>query len=290
MGPLAGFLRSCIVTNMKLLSRARRVPLAIVLISVAAPAAAQESASPDPAPAPEATPAKPPMRTRITLGPQTAPRYPGADNGSLFPYFNVERTRRPYYDFEAPDESGGFNLFRSGGFSFGPSYDLQGSRRRSDTDRRLHRVGFTVELGAAAQYLFNPNFRVRGEVRKGLSGHKGVVGILSADYIRRDADNWLFSVGPRLTFSDAKLQRAYFGVTQAEAPTANLPAYSPGGGLQAAGAAGSAMRRIGDRWGLYGYAKYDRLVGDAADSPVVATFGSRNQISAGLGLMYTFGG
>ena len=46
--------------------------------------------------------------------------------------------------------------------------------------------------------------------------------------------------------------------------------------------------QLGPRWGVFGYARYERLVGDAAKSPVVREFGSRNQMSAGIGLNYTF--
>ena len=41
-------------------------------------------------------------------------------------------------------------------------------------------------------------------------------------------------------------------------------------------------------WGMFGFARYERLVGDAARSPIVREFGSRNQLSAGIGLNYTF--
>ena len=58
--------------------------------------------------------------------------------------------------------------------------------------------------------------------------------------------------------------------------------------VQAAGVVASYSRQLTPTWGVYGYAKYDRLVGDAADSPVVARYGSRSQPSAGLALTYTF--
>ena len=41
-------------------------------------------------------------------------------------------------------------------------------------------------------------------------------------------------------------------------------------------------------WGLFGFARYERLVGDAAKSPIVRELGSSNQYSGGLGLTYTF--
>ena len=46
--------------------------------------------------------------------------------------------------------------------------------------------------------------------------------------------------------------------------------------------------QITSHWGVFGYARYERLIGDAAKSPIVRRFGSRDQLSAGLGLSYTF--
>ena len=45
---------------------------------------------------------------------------------------------------------------------------------------------------------------------------------------------------------------------------------------------------LSNRWGLFGYARYERLVGDAAKSPIIRELGSRNQLSGGVGLNYTF--
>ena len=56
-----------------------------------------------------------------------------------------------------------------------------------------------------------------------------------------------------------------------------------------AGATTSVLRQLSDRWGVFGYAKYDRLLSDAADSPVTRRFGSRDQFSGGAGVSYTFG-
>jgi outer membrane protein len=39
---------------------------------------------------------------------------------------------------------------------------------------------------------------------------------------------------------------------------------------------------------MQGYLGYDRLAGDAADSPLVRTIGSRDQFSGGAGLFIEF--
>ncbi|HEX8308799.1 MAG TPA: MipA/OmpV family protein [Allosphingosinicella sp.] len=234
---------------------------------------------------------KAPRRIRVGLGAQFVPSYPGADDRSLRPLVDVAISRgdRPFR-FEAPDESFGPSLIREGGFEAGPALNFEGSRKAKDVGADLDKVPFTFEAGAFVQYAFGPKFRVRAEARKGLGGHDGWTGQAGADFVARDRDDWLFSVGPRITVSDGRYHRAYFGVSAPESARTGLPAYRPGGGIQAVGATAGFLKQLGKRFGIYSYAKYDRLVGDSADSPVVRGFGSRDQLSGGLALTYTFGG
>jgi outer membrane protein len=234
---------------------------------------------------------KEPRRIRVGLGAQLVPAYPGADGHSLRPLVDVSMSRgsRPF-DFEAPDESFGPSLVKAGGFEAGPALNFEGSRTAKDVGAALDKVPFTFEAGAFVQYAFGPKFRIRTELRKGLGGHDGWTGQAGADFVARDGDDWLFSVGPRVTVSDGRYHRAYFGVTAPEAVRTGLAAYRPGGGLQAVGATAGFLKQLTRRFGLYSYAKYDRLVGDAAESPVVRAHGSRDQFSGGLALTYTFGG
>src|SRR3546814_7876315 len=100
-------------------------------------------------------------------------------------------------------------LVHSGNFAFGPAFGFIGKRKASDIGADLPKVGFTVEAGGFAQAYLTPSLRVRAEGRKGLTGHKGWVGEISADYVAREGDDWLFSIGPRVTLGDAKYHRAY---------------------------------------------------------------------------------
>jgi outer membrane protein len=266
---------------MKTIPGAAALPLAFLLLSqLTATAAAAEDGE-----------KKPPRRFRAGLGPQFVPAYPGADKLSLRPLVDVSLSRgnKPF-DFEAPDESAGLPLIKSGGLEIGPALSFEGSRKAEDVGAALDKVPFTVEAGAFVQYAFGPSFRIRTELRRGVGGHDGWTGQAGADYVARDGDDWLVSIGPRVTFSDARYHRAYFGVTPAESARTGLAAYRPGGGIQALGATAGFIKQLDKRFGLYGYAKYDRLVGDSADSPVVRTYGSRDQFSGGLALTYTWGG
>lgn len=232
--------------------------------------------------------AEPVARTRIGAGVQLTPDFPGAKDKSFRPMFDFNRADPgEQFRFTSADESFGPALVRTENFSFGPSLALQGKRSRSDTDGLLPKVGRTFEAGGFAQADFN-SFRLRGEVRKGLGGHKGVVANLSADYVARDRDNWLFAVGPRVRMVNGRYNRAYYGVDPIYA-VPGMPAYRPKGGVEAVGAAANGLYALTPEWGLLGYVRYDRLVGDAGKSPVVRNLGDRDQWSGGVAVTYTFG-
>jgi outer membrane protein len=229
------------------------------------------------------------LRVRVGLGAQLVPEFIGADDTRALPLFHVNIARGTHeFSFGAPDDSPSIALISTNGFSFGPAGNITPRRENSDVGAAVGSVSRTFEAGAFAQYLAADSFRVRAEVLKGINGHEGVVGSVGADKIWRDGDRYVVSLGPRVLFSDARYQRAYFGVSPDASLASGLPTYRPGGGVHGVAVASGANYALNDRWGLFGYARYERLVGDAAKSPIIRHFGSRNQLSGGLGLNYTF--
>jgi len=228
-------------------------------------------------------------RVRIGLGAKIEPKYIGADTTEIGPLVDVDVARgSKQFKFEAPDDNFAIALYSKNGFRFGPVANIEGSRKDKDVGAPVGKVKTTFEAGAFAQYEMHDSLRFRGELRKGLGGHDGLVGSLAVDKIWRAGDKYVFSIGPRVLFSDSKYQRAYFGVTPAASVAAGIPAYRPGGGIHAVAAASGLSYQFNNRFGMFGFARYERLVGDAAKSPIVREFGSRNQLSAGIGLNYTF--
>lgn len=228
-------------------------------------------------------------RTRIGAGPQFVPRFPGSGDMVVRPFLDLSRARGDTpFEFEAADESAGLPLLRQQGFDFGPALTFEGSRRTRDVPG-VPRVGFTVEAGGFLEYKFAKPLRARLEVRQGIGGHEGLVGMASVDYIARDQDEWLFAIGPRLSFSDGGYQRAYFGVPASATAASGLPAFRPDGGLHAVGGTVTFLKQLDRHWGISTYGKYDRLIQDAGRSPIVDRFDSQDQWSGGVMLTYTFG-
>ena len=242
-----------------------------------------------PASAAAAAEDSPDYRVRVGLGAQIQPDYIGSDHSDIAPLFHFQFARgTKQFSFGTPDDRTGIAVVSKGDFSFGPAFALASGRKDKDVGAPVGKVSRTIEVGAFAQYLTGDSFRVRAELVKGVNGHEGLVGSISADKIWRDGDRYVFSIGPRVLFSDSRYQRAFFGVSPRAALATGLPEYRPGGGIHAVGATSTTSYQLNSRWGLFGYARYERLVGDAAKSPIVREFGSRNQFSAGAGINYTF--
>ena len=229
-----------------------------------------------------------PRRVRVGLGPNVTPSYPGADSHKIGPYVDVDTARGDApFAYEAPDESFSLPLINLGDIYIGPTLSLTGSRDAGDAPG-LREIDTTVEVGASISATITPNVYAFVEGARGIGGHDGWKGQAGVDYVMRSGDDWLFSIGPRASFGFGKYMDAYYGISAPESPAASLPPFDPDGGLESVGGTASTVLSLGGPWGVSGYVRYERLVGDASDSPVTRAFGSRDQISGGVGLNYTF--
>jgi len=252
--------------------------LAIVGAATATPALAQDEEQ------------KPDRMLSIGLGAQIVPSYPGSDEyevGPLIPSFI--RREGEQIPFRTPDDGLGIGLLgRDSVIDFGPLVQFQGEREDEDVGAAVGDVDFTVEAGAFVNFNISDTFRFRVEGGKGIGGHEGLVGTVAADVAFRPGNDTLVTIGPRVRLNDQDYAQAYFGITPAVAAATGLPAFTPEGGVRALGVVAGLTHQLSRSFGIYGYAGYERLVGDAADSPIVQRFGSEDQFSAGLALFVTF--
>ncbi len=228
---------------------------------------------------------------RIGAGPAIEPSYPGADSVELVP-FPILRPRRAgeAARFETPDEGFGLRILDISGFSFGPAIQFDRGREEDEALPGLREVDLAVELGGFVEFMLSESFRLRAEVRQAVSGHDGLIADLGADLIGRPSDRVTLSVGPRLRWADDNYMSSYYSVSPEEAVLSGLPQYDADGGVASLGALGHVDFSLGGPWGVIAYARYDRLVGDAGDAPLVRSEeGSRDQFGAGIGVTYEFG-
>jgi len=227
----------------------------------------------------------------VGAGASAGPPYEGAPDTQIYPTlsFSARRASRPFR-FTPPDDGGSLNLFSSKHFDFGPVLNIRQGRGDTRKLEGFQKIGFAAEPGLFASVWATDWLRARVQVRQGVIGQYGAVGDAGIDYIHT-GKRWDFSIGPRFGYGDARYMDTYFGVTPAEALQSPYltKAYTPGAGARYGGVevayAYQATRRIRTTIGV----GYHHLTGVAADSPVVAIAGSRNQYSAGVGVTYSFG-
>lgn len=133
-------------------------------------------------------------------------------------------------------------------------------------------------------------FRLRAgvTVMGDVTGQYGGVSVIPSGSLWVPLSREVFiGAGALARFAPASHNRYYFGVTSAGAAASGLPAYAPKGGATTFTAWPAVVWRINERWALGGGLAYTRILGDAADSPIVQR-GSRDQFIGGIGLAYTW--
>lgn len=94
--------------------------------------------------------------------------------------------------------------------------------------------------------------------------------------------------GAAFTYGSSNYMNEYFGVTPADSVASGLPVYVPGGGVRDVRGWAAAILHLSPQWHLGAGAMYSRLVGNAADSPLVSQEGSNNQWVYGVGALYAW--
>ncbi len=189
----------------------------------------------------------------------------------------------------------GFGELKSGrkaeGFFIGPSFRYLSKRNSADYPELwgLNDIDASFELGAKTGWDFSW-VRPWVAVRYGFGGYSGLVGETGMNFVFKPTEVTEFTIGPRASFASSDYMQTYFGVTPLEAARSRLMwAYAPSGGFKGFGLDATARYQFTPQWAVVGELIYERLIGDAADSPIVQVGGDVNQLTAKLGLSYKFG-
>lgn len=118
--------------------------------------------------------------------------------------------------------------------------------------------------------------------------HEGYLLSASVRYFQPVTRPLTLSAGATLTYGSSDYMQTYFGVDSDNAARSGLSQFSADGGLRDVRVPLLAIYSLSPNWHLSGGVVYSRLLGDAADSPVVDARGSSNQLFAGVGVAYAW--
>lgn len=239
---------------------------------------------------------EPPLTYRLGINVMSAPKYEGSSERHL--------GVTPDGEIHWRTANAGVYSLSPGGLMWTPRLDpvftygviLGYDGGRDDRDRHggrgsahLHGMGKiegSTEVGVFGSVELGP-VTVNSTLLAATAdkGHSGVHGALEFEFGLPLAAGAGIALTPGLSWGNREYSQAYFGVTPAQSTASGLRSYAPRGGITSVGFTASTTMPLGEHWSLNGAIGIHRLVGDAANSPVVER---RNQPFASVGASYSF--
>ncbi|MBU0751307.1 MAG: MipA/OmpV family protein [Gammaproteobacteria bacterium] len=172
----------------------------------------------------------------------------------------------------------------------GPLLALRRGRDEGDNAglAGLGDIDRSLDVGGFVRFR-KGGWQARADIRKDVSnGDGGTTVNLSAGYGMPVAQKLRLRANLDTTWASAAYANTFYGIDATQAANSGLAQYEAGSGIKSVGASLMADYVIDREWGAYASLRYKRLVGDAADSPIVAGFGSESQVTTSVGIKYRF--
>lgn len=172
----------------------------------------------------------------------------------------------------------------------GPLVRYGFGRDEDDNDalRGLGDVDASVEIGGFVRYGMGDLSAELKAFKDVADGHDGILAELTLGYRRQLGQRWHASAELAATWADDNYMQTFFGITAAQAQASGLRRFDAEAGFKDVGVSLGLNYAFTEHWFVGGRAGYTRLVGDAADSPLVDDEGSADQFNIGLMVGYRF--
>lgn len=152
------------------------------------------------------------------------------------------------------------------------------------TTQGLPDVKRTLRARIYVNYSLTPDWNLGASLSQDVLGRRGgLTGSVDLGwrFYRSEDTEWTTGLG--VSAADAQNLRSYFGVPASAVAQSGKPAYEPGAGLRDVHFGVGFKHALSKHWFLFGGAGTSRLLGPAADSPLVQKTGSA---AAALGLAW----
>jgi outer membrane scaffolding protein for murein synthesis (MipA/OmpV family) len=117
-------------------------------------------------------------------------------------------------------------------------------------------------------------------------GHGGFLVDTSLSFIRPLTDSLKGVLSVSTSYASGRYMDAFFEVSASDSVASGLAPFSASSGFKDVGLTAVLTYAFTDSWSASFIGNYTRLVGDAADSPVVKQAGSPNQFFSGVTINY----
>ena len=229
------------------------------------------------------------VNAKIGFGMGFTPDYIGSDNYAL--------RAVPLLDIRYKDSwrlSGSkltFNTLKTKYFEVGPLLNLRFGRAEESNAflEGLGDISTTFQVGAYAKLKYKAGF-ITGEYRHGLgAGIRSSIQVTAGHGVYK-SENFVALLTARARWQDDRTAMTQFGITELQAQNSvkGFDTYQASSGLYDITTNLIGSYTVNESTRLVGLLSYGKIVGSAADSPLVAEAGSSNQFIVGTGLVFNF--
>ncbi|MBI2254598.1 MAG: MipA/OmpV family protein [Proteobacteria bacterium] len=246
-------------------------------------------------------PLEPPkgLHGRVNVGGAFVPDYEGSEDYQPVPTISGQLAYDEFY-IEARGPTLRANVMPKilpFGLEFGPSLGYRFGRDdvKNDQVDALRDVDGSVAAGAFAKIYTNGLLQEGDELAFEVEGLTGV-GTERNGTLIQFGPSYRFSPFERMqmgfrasaTWADDRYNETFFSVDDINSARSGLSIYDAKGGLNNVGLSTNLSYMLNENWGVSATVGVTKLVGDAADSPIVDDAGSDIQGLATLGVVYSF--
>lgn len=231
----------------------------------------------------------------VGIGAMASPVYEGSDDTEIavlpfvalndFYGFNFRPVQLSYNLIDTKGSNGGWAL------RAGPTVALATGRDQDDDGdlRGLGDVDTGVMTGGFVDARLGPVMLGVEGAQEVADGHGGALVGLSLGTRLPLNDKLVFMPAVTGTWASEDYMDSFFGVTAAQATTSNYAAYEANAGFKDVGVEAALRYGLSDTWSFTWNVSYTRLLGDAADSPIVTgPGGTRDQVTGRIGIARGF--
>lgn len=234
----------------------------------------------------------------LALGIVSVPEYEGSKDQQLVPlvFGQIRFAGNRFVSIEGTGAR--MNVLDSPEWAFGPSFNF-GFGRNDEVENQvvalLEEVDTAIEVGAFLSRSWQGVGHPSASLSAGINfvhdianAHDGWQAQAGVGYGRSFGKAWRVTSNVGVTFVDDNYAETYFTVSTNNASRSGLAEYSAEGGIKDYGVNFITNYQFNQRWSAVGFASFRRLIGDAADSPVVSIEGDSNQNILAVGIGYSF--
>ncbi len=231
-------------------------------------------------------------QNEVAIGIESEPTYAGSDNNKTEADFDFKavHTNENGHQWLLSLGEIGYTRKVSEDTSITALLEYEEGREAEEEDllKGLESVDDTVELQLSTTRRFGNSYGYAVLQYDLLDRGKGLVWFLGAAHDYELSDRLGVRLGLDISGADAEHMNTEFGISAAEASATGFSQYKPSSGLKSVTLSAESTYELNRNWSLLGEVEVENYLSEAADSPLIADYGSDVTYEVGIALRYQF--